>query len=85
MAFANTAKLPFDEFVSRVQNVCAWFVPLNPYEPDPKKGPVSILEIEDQNFSNEKGKENRRHLRKLKGWGRKRSGYQIGWGASCMC
>ena len=58
MAFANTEKLPFDEFAERVRDICAWFVPLNPYEPDPNKGPVSILEIEDQNFSNEKGKEN---------------------------
>ena len=51
MAFANTNKLPFDEFVSRVQSICDWFVPLNPYEPDPRKGPVSILEMEDENFS----------------------------------
>jgi hypothetical protein len=57
MAFANTQNLPFDEFVGRVQDVCDWFVPLNPYEPDPKKGPLSILEMEDQNFSEEKGKE----------------------------
>jgi hypothetical protein len=56
MAFANTQNLPFDEFVGRVQDVCDWFVPLNPYEPDPKKGPVSILEIEDENFSKEEGK-----------------------------
>ncbi len=34
-----------------VQSICAWFVPLNPYEPDPKKGAVSILEMEDQNFA----------------------------------
>jgi hypothetical protein len=58
MAFANTENLPFDEFVGRVRDVCDWFVPLNPYEPDPKKGAVSILEMEDQNFSREKGKEN---------------------------
>ena len=58
MAFANTENLPFDEFVGRVRNLCDWFVPLNPYEPDPKKGAVSILEMEDQNFSKEKGKEN---------------------------
>ena len=56
MAFANTDNLPFDEFVGRVRDVCDWFVPLNPYEPDPKKGVVSILEMEDQNFSKEKGK-----------------------------
>jgi hypothetical protein len=56
MAFANTENLPFDEFVGRVRDICDWFVPLNPYEPDPKKGAVSILEIEKQNFSKEKGK-----------------------------
>src|SRR6202044_520918 len=56
MAFANIARLPFDEFFSRVQSICDWFVPLNPYEPDPKKEPVSILEIEDENFSTEEGK-----------------------------
>ena len=56
MAFANTENLPFDEFVGRVRDVCDWFVPLNPYEPDPKKGAVSILEMEKQNFSKEKGK-----------------------------
>ena len=54
MAFANTDKLPFDEFVRRAQDICEWFVPLNPYEPDPKKGAVSILEMEDQNFANDK-------------------------------
>ncbi len=54
MAFANIDKLPFDEFVRRVQSICEWFVPLNPYEPDPKKGAVSILEMEDQNFSKDK-------------------------------
>jgi hypothetical protein len=58
MAFANTETLPFDEFVGRVRNICDWFVPLNPYEPDPKKGAVSILEMESQNFSKEKRKEN---------------------------
>ena len=57
MAFANTNKFPFDDFVGRVQNIRDWFVPLNPYEPDPKKGPVSILEMEDENFSTKKGKE----------------------------
>ncbi len=57
MAFANTARLPFDDFVGRVQDICGWFVPLNPYEPDHKEGPVSILEMEDENFSTEKGKE----------------------------
>ena len=50
MAFANTERLPFDEFVRRVQDICGWFMPLNPYEADPKKGAVSILEMEDQNF-----------------------------------
>jgi len=59
MAFANTENLPFGEFVDRVRGVCDWFLPLNPYEPDPKKGAVSILEMEDQNFSKEKGKENK--------------------------
>ena len=58
MAFANTEKLPFTEFIGQVKDICDWFVPLNPYEPDPKKGPVSILEIEDQNFSTGEGKEN---------------------------
>jgi hypothetical protein len=58
MAFANTENLSFDRFVRRVRDVCDWFVPLNPYEPDPKKGAVSILEMENQNFSREKGKEN---------------------------
>jgi hypothetical protein len=57
MAFAKTENLPFDEFVGRVRDVCDWFVPLNPYEPDPKKGAVSILEMEDQNFSKEMGNE----------------------------
>jgi hypothetical protein len=56
MAFANMKKLSFDEFVDSVQKVCAWFVPLNPYEPDPKKGAVSILEMENQNFSKEREK-----------------------------
>jgi hypothetical protein len=60
MAFANTENLPFDEFVGRVGDVCDWFVPLNPYEPDPKKGAVSILEMEKQNFSKEKGKKKKR-------------------------
>jgi hypothetical protein len=41
-----------------VKDVCDWFVPLNPYEPDPTKGAVSILEMEDQNFSKEKATEN---------------------------
>jgi hypothetical protein len=57
MAFANTEKLPFEEFVRRVRDVCEWFVQLNPYEADPKKGQVSILEMEKQNFSTEKGRE----------------------------
>jgi DNA polymerase elongation subunit (family B) len=58
MAFANTEKLPYTKFVDRVRAICQWFVPLNPYEPDPKKGAVSILEMENQNFSKKKGKEN---------------------------
>ena len=57
MAFANTNKLPFDEFVGRVQNICDWFVPLNPYEVNPKSGPVSILEMEGENYSTEEDKE----------------------------
>jgi hypothetical protein len=57
MALANTARLPFKEFVTRVRIICDWFTHLNPYERDPEKAPVSILEIEDQNFSTEKGKE----------------------------
>jgi hypothetical protein len=56
MAFANMGKLPFEEFVGRVQNICSWFVPLNPYEAGPKKGPVSILELEDENFSAVEGR-----------------------------
>ena len=44
MAFANTEKLPFDEFVRRVKNICDWFTPLNPYEREPDKPPVSILD-----------------------------------------
>ena len=40
-----------------MQKICDWFVPLNPYEADPKKGAlVSILEMEDENFSTEKGR-----------------------------
>jgi hypothetical protein len=57
MAFANTEKLPFDEFVRRVRDVCEWFVQLNPYEAERKKGQVSILEMEKQNFSTENGRE----------------------------
>jgi hypothetical protein len=57
MALANTARLPFEEFVARVRNICDWFTHLNPYERDPEKAPVSILEIEDQNFSTDQGKE----------------------------
>ena len=56
MAFANTRDLPFDEFVKRVRKICDWFVPLNPYEADPKKGPVSILEMEGENYSTEESK-----------------------------
>ena len=57
MAFANTGKLSFDEFVRRVQDICKWFEPLNPYEADPKKGLVSILEMEKQNYLRGKGLE----------------------------
>jgi hypothetical protein len=57
MAFANTTNLPFEEFARRVKNICGWFTPLNPYEREPDKPPVSILEIEDQNFSTVEGKE----------------------------
>ena len=57
MAFADTEKHPFGEFVQSAQKICDWFIPLNPYEPDPKKGVVSILEMEDQNYSPGKGLE----------------------------
>ena len=57
MAFADTEKRPFSEFVQNAQEICNWFIPLNPYEPDPKKGVVSILEMEDQNYSPGKGLE----------------------------
>ncbi|MGA2636192.1 hypothetical protein [Methylocella sp.] len=57
MAFANTGKLSFDEFVKRVQEICKWFEPLNPYEADPKKGLVSILEMEKENYRRGKGLE----------------------------
>jgi hypothetical protein len=56
MALANTERLSFEEFAARVRNICDWFTNLNPYERDPEKAQVSILEIEDQNFSTEKGK-----------------------------
>jgi hypothetical protein len=56
MAFANTTNLPFAEFAGRVRGICDWFTPLNPYEREPDKAPVSILEIENQNFSTEKEK-----------------------------
>ena len=56
MAFANTTNLPFEEFAGRVKSICGWFTPLNPYEREPDKEPVSILEIEKQNFSKEKGR-----------------------------
>jgi hypothetical protein len=56
MAFANTKNLPFAEFSGRLRGICDWFTPLNPYEREPDKAPVSILEIEDQNFSAEKEK-----------------------------
>jgi hypothetical protein len=57
MAFANAGNLPFAEFAGQVKSICVWFTPLNPYESEPDKEPVSILEIEDQNFSTEKGKQ----------------------------
>jgi hypothetical protein len=57
MALVNTERLPFEEFAARVRNICDWFTHLNPYEHDREKDPVSILEIEKQNFSAEKGKE----------------------------
>ena len=56
MAFANTTELPFSEFANRVEKICDWFKPLNPYEVDPQKGAISILEIEDQNFVEEEGR-----------------------------
>jgi hypothetical protein len=46
MAFAAPAGADLAEFEMRVRNVCAWFEPLNPYE---ERG--SILEFEDQNFT----------------------------------
>ena len=55
MAFANTTNLPFEEFDGRVKSICGWFTPLNPYEREPDKEPVSILEI-NKNFSKEKGR-----------------------------
>jgi hypothetical protein len=45
LAIANTAGLPDDEFIKRVEAVRAWFEPLNPYE---VKGP--ILQLEKVNF-----------------------------------
>ena len=51
MAFANTGRLPFKRFVHRVERVCKWFEPLNPYERSTAQKPISILEMEDQNFS----------------------------------
>jgi hypothetical protein len=57
MAFANTEKLPFEEFARWVKGICDWFTPLNPYEREPDKAPVSIFEIEDQNYSTEEGKQ----------------------------
>jgi hypothetical protein len=56
MAFANTTNQPFEEFAGSVKSICSWFTPLNPYEREPDKEPVSILEIEKQNFSKEKGR-----------------------------
>jgi hypothetical protein len=57
MAFANTENLPFAQFLGRERGICDWFTPLNPYEREPDKAPVSILEMEDQNFSTEKRKQ----------------------------
>ena len=45
LAIANTAGLPDETFIARVETVREWFTPLNPYE---KKG--SILQLEKVNF-----------------------------------
>ena len=45
MAFGRPEDMPEDEFHVRVERVCEWFTPLNPYE-----GGGSILEFEDQNL-----------------------------------
>ncbi len=57
MAFANTEKLPFDEFAGRVQEHLRLVRPAQPLRARSEEGPVSILEMEDQNFSTEKGKQ----------------------------
>ena len=49
MAFAKPADLAPDEFERRVREVCTWFKPLDPFE---NKG--EVLEIEKQNYVNEK-------------------------------
>ncbi len=56
MAFANTAKLDFDEFARRVRDVRSWFQRLNPYERDEANKQVSILEMEKENFSEDRPK-----------------------------
>lgn len=45
MAFARPEGMQEDVFRERVERVCEWFTPLNPYE-----GGGSILEFEDQNL-----------------------------------
>ena len=45
LAIANTAVLPTTEFIQRVQAVCAWFEPLNPYDVQ-----GSILQLEKVDF-----------------------------------
>jgi hypothetical protein len=55
MAFANAAQLPFDVFRSSVIDIANWFTPLNPYEQDKDEPPVSILELQEQNFSLDDG------------------------------
>jgi hypothetical protein len=60
----QAARIPFDEFVGPVRDICDWFVLLNPYEPDLKKGPVSILEMEKQNFSKEEEKKEKKKKKK---------------------
>lgn len=45
MAFARPEGMAPGEFRERVERVCEWFTPLNPYE-----GGGSILEFEDQNL-----------------------------------
>jgi hypothetical protein len=48
MAFAAPEGMSLKEFESRVRRICAWFDALNPYELS-----GSILEFEDQNYSQE--------------------------------